>query len=396
MTRRDLLLFLFRWKNTILGWWLFTVALVVVLAYVKPPVFQAESAVLIERTKAPVVIMPSVNAPEMKEAMTTEAGIVTSRPVFETVVDELGLDRLPAKPPGLMNRLLVDFGLINRVPPREAWIRTLASGIKAEPVVDSNLLDISFKDTDPALTARVVNAVTDAYITHRQQVYADRGASAYLKTKRDEAEAQMHALRDQLSTLKSRYGLTAVDDAKAQWARDIGTIQERISKLMETRSDLETRYTPDHPKVLVVQRAIDQANAEIAQRKRDLAQAEEREAGLKDLEARIEAQQKVFFDLKAQYEDAVAREQAPRALINSRVVQYASVPLSPRFSRLMLIELGIVAGLFLALVIAFIRQYFDQRIHDPDAAEAALGLPVLGSIPRMGGKDGLRRLGSRA
>jgi tyrosine-protein kinase Etk/Wzc len=396
MTRRDVLLFLFRWKNTILGWWLFTVVLVVVLAYVKPPVYQTVSSVLIERTKAPVVIMPSVNAPEMKEAMTTEAGIVTARPVFETVVDELGLDKQPAEPPGPVGRLLVELGLVDRVPAHEAWIRTLASGIKAEPVVDSNLLDISFKGTDPTLTARIVNAVTDAYMAHRQQVYAERGASAYLKTKRDDAEGQLQGLRDQLSALKSRYGLTAVDEAKAQWTHDIGTIQDRISTLIQTRNELETLYTPDHPKVRVVQRSIDQAEAEIAQRKRSLSEAEAREAGLKDLEARIEAQQKVFFDLKAQYEDELAREQAPRALINSRVVQYAPVPLSPRFSRLMLIELGVVTGLFLALVIAFIRQYFDQRVHDPDAAEAALGLPVLGSIPRTSRKDGLRRLGSRA
>lgn len=383
MTRRDLLLFLFRWKSTILGWWLFTIALVVVLVYLKPPIYMAHSSVLVERTKAPVVIAPSLAAaPEMKEAMTTEAGIVHSRPVFETVVAKLNLGNPSSvKQPGLVQGLMLSLGLVNRLPPKEQWIQDLASQIKAEPVVDSNLLTISYKSTDPVLAARVVNAVTDAYIAHRREVYSSQGASEYLKEKKDQAEATLRDLQAQLAALKARYGLTAVADAQGQWVKEIGVLRERIASLRAQAGDLETRFAPDHPRVQVVRRAIAEAEGELAARQRDLESAEGREAGLKDLNVRIESQQKVFFELKAQYEDALAREQAPRDLVNSRVVEYASVPLSPRFSRLMLIQLGIIGGFLFALLAAFLRQYFDQRIHDPETAEAALGLPVLGSIP---------------
>ena len=383
MTRRDLLLFLFRWKSTILGWWLFLFVLVVFLVYTKPPVFQAHSSVLVERTKAPLVIAPTITAtPEMKEAMTTEAGIVRSRPVFEAVVDRLGLGKpSTVKQPGPVSRIMESLGLVNRLPPREQWVQDLASDLKAEPVVDSNLLTISYKSTDPLLAARIVNAATDAYINHRQEVYSSRGASLYLKEKRDQAEASLRELRDQLAALKARYGLSAVDDAKAQWVREIGVLRERTASLRAQAGDLETRFAPDHPRVRAVRRSISEAEGELAARQRDLASAEGRETGLKDLNARIESQQKVFFDLKTQYEEALSREQAPRDLVNSRVVEYASVPLNPRFSRLMLIQLGLVGGFVFAVLIAFLRQYFDQRIQDPEAAEAALGLPVLGSIP---------------
>ena len=63
MTKRDVLAFIFRYKNTVLGWWLFIAAAVTLLAYASPLGFRAESSILVERTKAPVAAIADFRAP---------------------------------------------------------------------------------------------------------------------------------------------------------------------------------------------------------------------------------------------------------------------------------------------------------------------------------------------
>mgnify|MGYP000553794111 CR=1 FL=1 len=69
MTRRDLLAFLFRYKGTIVGWWVFIVLIVGVMAYFAKPTYEAMSSVLVERTRAPVITAREYNAPEMAEVV---------------------------------------------------------------------------------------------------------------------------------------------------------------------------------------------------------------------------------------------------------------------------------------------------------------------------------------
>ena len=75
-------------------------------------------------------------------------------------------------------------------------------------------------------------------------------------------------------------------------------------------------------------------------------------------------------------------------MVNVRVVDYASQPERPAYSRLFLIGIAIAGGLVLALLIAVVREYFDRRIFRPDLAERILGIPSLGSVPRLAAQRG--------
>ncbi len=180
MTKRDVLVFIFRYKNTVLGWWIFIAAMVTLLAYISPQGFQAQSSILVERTKAPVAATSDFRAPERDEAMNTEVQILMSRPVLEAVVDELRLAEPKDEPAGptLKDRIrgwLIEAGLKTRTDPRERWIETLTQELGAKPVVDSSVLIVSFSSNDPRVAMNVVNAVTDAFIDHRRGVYSSRG-----------------------------------------------------------------------------------------------------------------------------------------------------------------------------------------------------------------------------
>ena len=50
-------------------------------------------------------------------------------------------------------------------------------------------------------------------------------------------------------------------------------------------------------------------------------------------------------------------------------------------------SLGLQAGAVLALLVAIVREYFDRRLADPAAAEEILGVPDLGSVERLRGRQ---------
>lgn len=394
MTRRDILAFVFRWKTTIIGWWLFVIALSVVLVYVKPPGFEAETAVLIERTKSPVFTpatyaTPEFVAPDMAEAMNTEVQIVGSRPVLEAVVEKLGLLELPPAPEETnpikafrkgLRAFMVELGLRNEVPPLEGWIEDLSEGLKATPLVDSNVLQIQFGGKEPEFTMQVVNAITDAYIDHRRAIHTSSGGSDYFQGKMEEAEQELAELRNAMDDFRARYSVTALSEGRGELVREIGVVRERLAALQQQRADLTSRFAADHPRVQVVDRNIVAAKRDLEVRNTEMKELEETQSTINELTVLIASQEKLFLDYKTRYEAERAREQAPGNLINAKVIEYAAVPARPTRSRMFFIKVAILGGFMLAVLIAFLREYFDMRLKRPEEAERALGVPVMGSI----------------
>lgn len=388
MTKRDVLAFIFRYKNTVLGWWLFIAVAVTLMAYANPQAYRATSSILVERTKAPVAAASDFRAPERAEAMNTEVEILMSRPVLESVVEELRLaapkdDRDP-QPPSLKQRIddwMVAAGLTTRADPKESWIESLAREVRTKPVVDSSVLTVSFTSSDPRLAMNVVNAVTDAYIDHRRGVYSSRGLGAHFKTQMEEAQRELETLRAELSAFKDANAMSAVADSRAELVRETGRLRDRIALLRETRTDLRTRYAQDHPKVQAANQNIASSQRQLSLRDRELKDLEQLQSTIDELGTLIQSQERIFIDHKRQYEQERAREAAPENFVNSRVIAYASLPAEPRLSRLFIIKLGLAGGFAFALLIAFVREYFNNRVTTPDQAERALGVPVLASIP---------------
>ncbi len=77
------------------------------------------------------------------------------------------------------------------------------------------------------------------------------------------------------------------------------------------------------------------------------------------------------------------RQGAAGAANSLVLVDPATVPAEPIFPRIPLnLALGLVAGLALAAGLAWLLHQLDDRLRTPEAVAAALGLPVLSSVPR--------------
>ena len=100
------------------------------------------------------------------------------------------------------------------------------------------------------------------------------------------------------------------------------------------------------------------------------------------MEKAVASQDEIYRAEQEKFNRAVVNTVGDRNMVNVRVVDYAEVPVQPRFSRLFLIFVAIIGGALLSIANAMLREYFDDSIESPEDAEAAIGVPVLGSIER--------------
>ncbi len=153
MDPRELLVFIQRWRISIVFWSSLTFLAVAALVFTRPPVYAAHSTVLVDRTQAPITAPDRFfSPPAADEAQNTEINIIRSRPVIEAVVDQLKLvfvaDATQSNGIGSTARerlrgWLQGVGLLSeRLSPREAWVERLSRDLKVRPVVDSNILNI--------------------------------------------------------------------------------------------------------------------------------------------------------------------------------------------------------------------------------------------------------------
>ena len=67
------------------------------------------------------------------------------------------------------------------------------------------------------------------------------------------------------------------------------------------------------------------------------------------------------------------------------VIDTADVPTSPSGPRrLLYTAVGVLAGLFLAVVIVVVRDTLDTRVRNGNEAEEIIGVPVVGHFPQVG------------
>lgn len=176
------------------------------------------------------------------------------------------------------------------------------------------------------------------------------------------------------------------------------------------------RYTDDYPPVHDLAGAIDSLERRsipaIAQGVIDALSARERELDQRVQSASRELQQippraieearlqrdveiggTLYTTLQQRYESARLAEAS--SIPDVRVLDRALVPERPIKNRgVQFVLAGLVGGLAVGVVGALARDRFDRRVRYPEQVTSGMGLPILGVIPFLRGKDGRTSVGA--
>ena len=212
---------------------------------------------------------------------------------------------------------------------------------------------------------------------------------------------------------EARYEQAGRSGASAEALRNqaINNLRQRRAELAAEYQRLMVQFEPEYPAAKALKSQIDQLDRSIEREEGRVSgslQADYREAVEREraLRTKVDQLKGSYLDLRRrsiQYNIYQQEVDTNRALYdgllqrfkeigvaggigvnNVSVVDGADVPQVPSSPRLLLnLVAALVAGLGLGAIAAFALEQMDETIADPGEVERRLGLPLLGSVPRV-------------
>lgn len=261
---------------------------------------------------------------------------------------------------------------------------------------------------DYASAERIINLPAqtggDGRITSERSIVADdlaalNAALSQATTDRIQAEA--------------RYEQAGRSGASTEALRNqaINNLRQKRAELAAEYQRLMTQFEPEYPTAKAIQSQIDQLDRSIGREEGRVSgslQADYREAVEREhtLQAKVEQLKASYLDLRRrsiQYNIYQQEVDTNRALYdgllqrfkeigvaggvgvnNISIVDPADIPQRPSSPRFLLnLAISLLAGVVLGSAIALALEQIDEAIADPAEVERRLGLPLLGSIPKL-------------
>jgi polysaccharide chain length determinant protein (PEP-CTERM system associated) len=349
--------------------------------------------------------------------------------------------------------------------------------ITLKPLDESTAFSIHYDNPQPLMAAAIAQKLVDLYLTYNRRTRAEQANAAYdfLQTQAKELEASMVAQEQKLARFKASYGNSLPDRQQHNLAeidrlqRDLEETQRELlmaeekeselqlqlnglspsmtasvsdwrTQLAKLRSDLaaaEEKYTPEHPEIKRLRRAIDDMvtkgsaslksngrapdNPDYLAVQSQLRAAQHLVATLRSAEARehreiagyeaglstepnVEREytqlQRDYDNARLRYEDiqgkmknaALARtmeqEERGERFILLRDPVAPKRPYSP--NRLGIILLGIVLGFGVALGCITVADVTDPTVRGTADLQEITGGPAIGAIPVLLSPDDLQ------
>jgi tyrosine-protein kinase Etk/Wzc len=328
--------------------------------------------------------------------------------------------------------------------------KTLVAGKVVGATSQSNVMLLSYQDTDPIRARDILNNIiqsyqekTTAYKTEEatRTIEFLEGQLKSIDKELDIAEKKVEEYKKSagIYTLDGEAGLifgrlTAIDLAQLEQgqqrkllelamnsvrnARSKGTsyfpsdpigmtIMTKMEELDSQKKALLGEYTPEHPQVKAVQAQISEQLRQLLMIYQSaVAGVDEKTAFLqkklaveeKDLAALPQEERELIKRMRVSKVNAdtysllmqkyqEARIAKASSTGNANIIDPAIVPDSPVSpQKRKNLLLGLVIGLFLGIGYAFFLEYLDDTIKDSDAALREMGAPVLAVIPHISRK----------
>ncbi len=220
--------------------------------------------------------------------------------------------------------------------------------------------------------------------------------------------------------MENRWGLTQeyIAEGKNLWELPFISSHDRILPLLSRLSDYEIelssmrrRYGPKWPDLMQLEKSKEQTQAELddatqavvqevrvsyleSKKNYDLARqrlkaAEEDIKELQNLSIGYDAllnKLTVSESLLSQINHRLEQEKTNinLALPNARIIEQPMEALEPAYPNIALnLGIGAIAGIFLGLGLVFVVAFLDDRIKTAFDIESAVGLPLIGIVPRI-------------
>lgn len=354
------------------------------------------------------------------EIVATSGGQSAMRAREKAAVDIL-LDNVAISP--IARSALVDVKYSSASPElseqvANSWVRQFIQGsidrrfnstADARSFLEQRLSDLRTRVEDSERSAV-------AYAERNNIVSVDRPPTASGGGTRTLAAASLEALNDELLkataarvAAQGRVGVGGIP-SEALVNPAVNALRQRRGERVAQRAELLATFAPNYPQVEALQQEIEALDGQIRReeervrsaRSGELQESVSRERALQEkvnaLKAQLLEQQRDSIRYNIFQREADTNRQLYDALLqrykeigvagvdanNISIVDAAQVPEKPSSPKILLnLFLALAAGTVLAGIAVFVREQVDEGVRDPSRVNEALGVPLIGSIPRV-------------
>jgi polysaccharide biosynthesis transport protein len=215
---------------------------VVIVLLVWPSSYSASAVVMLDPRKNNVADMSAVvsELPTDPASVQNQIQILTSRDLAGLVIERLGLDQDPefnaALKPSLLSQILASPDSSPQEA-RNAEIGVFLKHLSVEAVGLSTAISITFTSRDPEKSARIANAIADAYIETEMDanLATSQAATHWLTERIRELSRQVQAAESNVQAYKAEHDLNETADGTSVVDQQLTAIN---AQLVEARSDL--------------------------------------------------------------------------------------------------------------------------------------------------------------
>lgn len=288
---------------------------------------------------------------------------------------ELRVDELNAKPGAQF--------LLSRSS-RLGTIEGIQNSMKVEELgtKQSGVISASLRGSDPKMIHAVLTEIGKEYMAQnnaRKTEEAEKSL-AYLNKQLPQIKAQLQEAESKYNAFRNANGTINLDEESKLSLQHSATAKLTRMELQQKKIELLARYTEEHP-------AVQGINSQIREIDRQIGAMDTHIKTLPNIEQsllRLEREVKVNTDL---YTALLNSAQQLRLITvgkisNVRLVDTAMMPEQPvKPNRPVIVALSLLAGLFLGVVIAFLRKAMMGGLDSPEKVEQVAGIPVFATIP---------------
>jgi tyrosine-protein kinase Etk/Wzc len=254
----------------------------------------------------------------------------------------------------------------------------------------SGVIQVKLQGANPLLTANILNAVGNEYIrqnVNRKSEEAEKSIAFLdaqlpeIKRKADEAETRYNKLRDKSGTID-------IDEEAKDLLGEAVDVETKLLDAKRVRDGLLLKFTAQHPSVIEADQQLQTLNeqkAAIQERISQLPSAEQEViSSMRDV--------KVNTDLYTSLlnTDQQLRLAKASKIGTARMIDEAVVPEQPvKPKRFLIIVLAAFLGLFIGVLVSFIRKSMRGAIDSPKMVEDATGLQVYATVMESKQQDTL-------
>lgn len=259
-TLRDVLTIFFKHRAEILVIFLVVVAIVSIASFVAPPVYKAESSLLVKYgreylNQSEVGTAPPMMTLNRDEIINSEIQIIKSPDLARKVLENLKLSQvypdLVKKPP-------------RNIGPMDAAIARFEKSLNVVDIKKSSVMEVSFEHKDPRIAARAVNLLVDLFKEKHLQVFSSP-QSSFLEGQVEDFRKKLLASESAMQDFKQKNRVYSLDEQRLLLLRQRTDLASEMMSSRNSIDELQRRLSTLQARI----RAMASSNALYTQTERD-------------------------------------------------------------------------------------------------------------------------------